>query len=73
MSFSQKTSLVFLPDGSTNDALFLVNKVLHENLDCNNKGIFLDIKKAFDNVNLVILLNKLYQAGFRGNIYNLMQ
>lgn len=30
------------------------------------RGLFIDIKKAFDTVNHTILLNKLYKCGFRG-------
>lgn len=33
-------------------------------------GLFIDIKKAFDTVNHDILLNKLYNCGFRGMTYN---
>lgn len=73
--FFSKNQFGFFPDRSTNDALFLINKFLHENLDCNNKtlGIFLDIKKEFDSVNHGLFLKKLYEAGFRGTIYNLMR
>jgi retron-type reverse transcriptase len=73
--FFSKNQFGFLPYRSTNDALFLFNKVLHDNLDSNNKvlSIFLDIKKTFDSVNHSILLKKVNQAGFRVNIYNLMQ
>lgn len=33
-------------------------------------GLFLDIKKAFDTVDHKILLEKIYNCGIRGNVYN---
>jgi len=42
------------------DPLLILNKFVHENLDCKNKvmGIFLDIQKAFDSVNHDILIKR---------------
>lgn len=70
--FFSKHQFGVLSGRSTNDTLFAVNTFLH---DFNNKvlGIFLDIKKAFDSVNHIILIKKLFKAGLRSNIYNLIK
>ena len=36
-------------------------------------GVYLDIRKAFDNISTSILLDKLYKIGIRGNLYCLLQ
>jgi len=42
------------------DHLLILNKLVHENLDCKNNvmGIFLDNQKAFNSVNHDILIKK---------------
>jgi len=57
------------------DHLLILNKVVHENLDCKNKmmSIFLDIQKAFDSVNHDILLKKRKYAGIKGSALNLFK
>ena len=36
-------------------------------------GVYLDIRKAFDNTSTSLLLDKLYKIGIRGNLYCLLQ
>lgn len=73
--FFSKNQFGFLSDRLTNNTLFLFNKFLHENLDCNSKtlDIFLDIKIAFDSVNHVILLKNYFKLVLEGTfiiLYN---
>lgn len=59
---------------STDNELFSINQVIHENLDDNKNflEIFLDVKKAFDYINYVILFKKLICIGLRGKISELI-
>lgn len=41
----------FLQNRSVNDEQLFVSKYIHKNLDFNNKGIFMYVKKIFDNIN----------------------
>jgi hypothetical protein len=62
--------------GRSTENAFL--KVISEIYDGLNSGLetaalFIDIKKAFDSVDHMILLGKLQKIGFRGNIYKLFE
>lgn len=62
----------FIPGRSTEMVLLEFSKFILNSVD-NSKitvAIFLDIKKAFDNVNHSLLIYKLEKVGFRGNILN---
>ena len=48
----------------------LLNNINDRKLTC---SIFLDLKKAFDSVDITILLKKLRHYGFRGPAFNLLQ
>ena len=62
----------FRKNHSTSSALIASLDNIYNELDQGNAvvGIFFDISKAFDSINVDILLNKLYYYGFRGNIFN---
>jgi len=57
---------------STSLALIDVMDNIYQQLDRSNIviGIYLDLQKAFDTVDHSILMAKLYNYGFRGNVYN---
>lgn len=60
---------------STEDAIKALTTKLHENIDKNipTLAIFIDLAKAFDKVNHEKLLEKIYNYGFRGPMYDLIK
>lgn len=65
----------FQAASSTLMAATEVMEFITDNLDKQNYvlAVFVDLKKAFDTVDIKILLNKLYQMGIRGSAYSLMK
>lgn len=60
----------FIEGRSTEMVLLEFSKFIYKSVD-NSKitiAIFLDISKAFDNVNTILLIHKLERAGFRGDV-----
>jgi len=55
--------------------LILLTHYIYDNDDKSNYviGVFLDIKKAFDTVNLDLLIRKLHYAEIRSNISKLIK
>ena len=60
---------------STNHALLSMTESIKSFLDSGDfvAGIFIDLEKAFDTVNHLILCNKLNYYGFRGKINDLLK
>jgi len=57
----------FITGGSTDDALFSVNKFIHTNLDSSNYR-FVKVKKAFDCIDHKIPLKKFNNSVLEGKI-----
>ena len=77
-SFFEKNNILynyqfgFRKNHSTSMALLELVDECYANLDKNNiiLGIYFDLQKAFDTVNHDVLLNKLYNYGIRGIMFN---
>ena len=65
----------FRKNHSTSLALLEIVDTCYKHLDQNDKviGIYFDLQKAFDTVDHCILLQKLYNCGIRGVMYNWIQ
>ena len=65
-----KSQYGFRENHSTQHAIIDIVNVIQNNMDQKRFtcGIFLDLKKAFDTVDHLILLKKLYYYGIRGII-----
>ena len=78
ISFIDKNKIIsssqfgFRRNHSTNHAIIHLTDLISNYLDNSHKvaGIFLDISKAFDSLDHVTLLLKLYAYGFHGSIFS---
>ena len=81
IKFSDKNNLInknqfgFLKKKPTIDPLAKISSEIYKMLDEGDKGVgvFIDLKKAFDTVSHEILLDKLYEMGFRGAMHDLLK
>lgn len=75
MSYCIHCSLVFEKKHSTYMPIAHLTDQITSSLQENHIMcvIYLDLKKAFDTVNIEILLRKLHHIGIRGNLYNILR
>ena len=77
-SFINKFELIvpfqygFRPGSNTADALLEFTNRIHSSLDIVeiSCSVYLDFRKAFDCVDIIILLTKLHHLGFRGTVHS---
>ena len=65
----------FRKQHSTYMPMTLIMEEITKCIEDNQKvvGIFLDLKKAFDTVNINILINKLYKMGIHGTLFDILK